>query len=347
MKRILCLLILLCGCTGSLYPQTTCKVKTLVIDPGHGGKDPGAVGKTTKEKNIALSIALKLGNYIETKCTGVKVIYTRKTDVFVPLNKRAEIANNAKADLFISVHINSSPNKTAYGTSSHIYGFNFNSAMKSLSIQENSVVELEDDALLDYGDWKDDLSEIRAESSVALCSTPTTNVGKQLAEKIQKEFETRAKRNNRGVEYASFLVLRKTTMPSVLVECGFISNKEEEKFLATDNGQSIIASAIFRAFRDFNGGTPPAPKNVCFRIQLKSLSKKVPLNTPDFNGITGVEEIYLDGAYKYVVGKETDYAKISTRLKEIRKKIPDAFIIAIQDGKKKIGVEDAKKILGQ
>ena len=345
MKHLTLILILLFAFAAPLYPQSAGKVKTLVIDPGHGGKDPGAVGKTNKEKDIALSIALKLGNYIETKCAGVKVIYTRKTDVFVTLNKRAEIANNAKADLFISVHINSSPNKTAYGTSSHIYGFNFNSAMKSLSIQENSVVELEDDYLLNYGDWKDELSEIRAESSMALCSTPTTNNGKLLAEKIQKEFETRAKRTNRGVEYASFLVLKKTTMPSILVECGFISNEEEEKFLATDNGQSIIASAIFRAFRDYNGGNAPVKKDVYFRIQLKSMSHKIPLNSPDFKGITGVEEIYLDGAYKYVVGKETDYDKMASKLKEIRKKFPDAFIIAIQDGKKKISVEEAKKIL--
>ncbi len=345
-KTILFLAVILM-LAAPVFAQTGASIKTVVIDPGHGGKDPGAVGKNSKEKDIALSIALKLGEYITSKCQGIKVVYTRKKDVFVPLAKRAEIANSANADMFISVHINSSTNKEAYGTSSHVYGFCFNLDMKTLSLQENNAVKFEENYLDEYGDWET-VSEIKTMSSFT--SSPLANQGKQLAEKIQNEFETRAKRYNRGVEYASFLVLKRTQMPAVLVECGFISNEEEEKFMASTYGQEILASAIFRAFRDYNGSSSqpePTKSNICFRIQLKSLSKQIPLNSSELKGIPNIEELHINGKYQYVVGKETDYKKITDQLANIRKQIPDAFVIAVRNGTEKVDIKVAKKELGQ
>lgn len=372
-KRIIILILLLLA-GADLLAQNSGKVKTLVIDAGHGGKDPGALGKKYKAKDIALSIALKLGNYIKANCPGVKIIYTRKTDVFVTLGERGRIAIRNKADLFISIHINSTSNKTVHGTNTYYFGQN--TATKDVALLENSAVRYEDDFISKFGK-QNDLAEAVEKYCFDNGPKRTTNdiscgviaVGaapgesstekyisqsKIFATKIQKEFETRANRTNRGVQSARYQVLHDThtQMPSVLIECGFISNEAEEKYLGSDNGQNIIASAIFRAFRDYNGGTSAAKTsstqnnaNVYFCIQLKSSSKKIPLTSNEFKGITGIKEIYMDGAYKYVVGKETSFDKITLQQKEIRKKIPEAFIIAIKNGNKKISIDEAKKIL--
>lgn len=354
MKRLLLFFLLLFPFAITAFAQTTTKVKTVCIDPGHGGKDPGALGKIAKEKDIALKIALKLGNYIEKNIPGVKVVYTRKTDVFVTLNDRAKKANNSQADLFISIHTNSTKdNASVTGTETYIYGQSSNKESKALAMFENSVAELEDDYLDVYGDIlslyesDDNLSKIQATASADVSSF--VSGGERFANLVQNEFETRAKRGNRGVKRNIYLVLRQTQMPSVLVECGFISNKEEEKFMASDYGQDILASAIFRAFRDYCGIPKPTSSsdNLKFRIQLKSLSKRTPLNSSELKGIVNVEELYIDGKFLYVVGKETSYKKISDQLATIRKQIPDAFVIAVRNGKEKVDVGEAKKELGQ
>lgn len=331
-------------------------VKTVVIDPGHGGKDPGAVskdpgaeGRMSKEKDIALSIALKLGGYIQDKCKGVKVVYTRKTDVFVPLDRRAEIANAAGADLFISVHINSSTNKDAYGTNTYIYGVNYSEDEDETVALENSVVKYEDNASEKYSGWMlaDDSEMTTYGGGESILMSDGAGL---LAAKIQQEFESRARRRNRGVGRARFLVLKNTKMPAVLVECGFISNDDERKFLVSDYGQSIVASAIYRAFKAFSAGDEPASVNdegICFRVQVLSSSNKVSIaDTPELQGIGEVAELFSDGKYKYVVGRDTDYNRIKQYQKTISRQVPGAFVIAVQNGRI-IEVSKAKQLLGQ
>lgn len=225
-------------------------VKTIVIDAGHGGKDPGTMGSFSREKDIALKIALKLGGYIEKYLPDTKVVYTRKTDVFIPLEDRPKIANENNADLFISVHVNAIGGKSSvYGTETYVMGLNKSDRNLQVAMKENSVIEYEDDYEQKYDGFDPNSDEsyiifdlyqsVYLESSV------------KLAEKIQEQFGTRVKRRDRGVKMGPFWVLWATTMPAVLVETGYITNSEEEQYLASEKGQALIASGIFRAVRDY------------------------------------------------------------------------------------------------
>jgi N-acetylmuramoyl-L-alanine amidase len=225
------------------------RLKTVVIDAGHGGHDAGCLGASAKEKDVALAIALKLGQYIEETFPDVKVIYTRKTDVFIELMERAAIANKAKADLFISIHCNASPNKAAYGTETYAMGLHVSEANLNVAKRENSVILLEENYETNY----DGFDPKSTEAYIIFSLYQNVNIDKSLslASKIQTQFEERVKRFNRGVKQAGFIVLYKTNMPSILIETGFLSNPQEEKFLASDEGQVNVASAIFRAFREY------------------------------------------------------------------------------------------------
>jgi len=233
------------------YSQNTNnqQIKKVVIDAGHGGKDPGAIGKDAYEKDICLSIALKLGYYIETYLEDVEVIYTRKTDEFIELHKRADIANENDADLFISIHVNSTKGHSAYGTSTYVMGLHKSDENMEVAATENSVILKE----LNYEQKYSGIDPSSPETYIILNLYQNAYLDQSLllAEEIQNQFETRAGRKNGGVRQAGLLVLWKTTMPSVLIETGFISNRNEEKFLNSTYGQEIIASAIFRAFRDY------------------------------------------------------------------------------------------------
>lgn len=224
-------------------------IKTVVIDAGHGGKDPGALGKVAKEKDITLSIALKAGNYIEKNIPGVKVIYTRNSDVFVELHKRADIANKNNADVFISIHVNASTNKDAYGTDSWIMGLHKSKANLEVAKLENKVIMVEDDYTTKYQGMSPDSTE--AIIIHTMMQSANIEHSARLASMVQKELRERVGRKDRGVHTAPFMVLWKTTMPSILIETGFISNAEEEQFLMTEQGQDYIASAIYRAFKDY------------------------------------------------------------------------------------------------
>ena len=225
------------------------RIKTVVIDAGHGGTDPGCLGTKINEKAVALGIALKLGKYIEENFKDVKVIYTRSTDVFIPLHERAKIANDAKADLFISIHANSNESKTPYGTETYVMGVEKYVANNLDIVQrENSVIYLEKDHEKHYENINTD-DPIVAKMIASALQKEKQDQSLNLAGKIQYQFETRLKLFNRGVKQRILFVMYKTSMPSVLVETGFLSNLEDEKYLASDKGQAYVASAIYRAFK--------------------------------------------------------------------------------------------------
>jgi len=262
-KYIHIALILLVGfLTSSFLPKTKpiFSVRTVVIDPGHGGKDPGCHGAKYKEKDVALSVALKLGHYIEEHIKGVKVIYTRKTDVFVELQERAEIANRAKADLFICIHCNSACvrdkklkrdvcNEEAHGAETYVMGIKNEKGKLDVAKTENSAILLEDNYVKKYNGFDPNSDESYIIMSMFTDAYLTQSLS--FASKIQKQYGTRTGRVDKGVKRASLWVLWRTYMPSVLTEMGFLTNPEEEAFLGSTKGQDYIASGIFRAFREY------------------------------------------------------------------------------------------------
>lgn len=226
---------------------------TVVIDAGHGGRDVGALGRLTNEKTINLKVALALGNLIKKNCPDVKVVYTRSNDTFVELNRRARIANKAKADLFISIHTNSTAagrkGTTAQGTETYTLGMHRAADNLAVAKRENSVITLESDYKKKYEDF--DPSSSESYIIFELIQDQYMALSVDLAKKIQKQFSTTAKRINKGVHQAGFLVLREVSMPSVLIELGFINNRKEEKYLASSSGQRQLAQSIFNAFHAY------------------------------------------------------------------------------------------------
>ncbi len=221
----------------------------LVLDAGHGGHDPGAIGDISREKDINLNIVLKVGQLVQQNCNDVKVIYTRKTDVFIPLNQRTEIANNAGADLFISVHTNSAPAKSARGTETFSLGLSRSSANLEVAKRENSVILLEDDYKQRYAGFDPNSSESYIMFEFIQDKHMEQSVG--LATLIQKQYKSGIGRPDRGVHQDIFLVLKTSAMPSVLTEVGFISNPEEEQYLNTEEGANALSRSIFNAFLQY------------------------------------------------------------------------------------------------
>lgn len=251
------------------------KIKTVVIDAGHGGHDPGTIGYSkTKEKTVALAVALKVGGYIKEYYPDVNVVYTRDTDKFVELHERAGIANRSGADLFISIHCNAFSSSSVYGTEVYVLGLHKSEENLSVAKRENSVILMEDD----YNDRYDGFDPSKPEGHIlfSMFQDAFINQSINFAEKVDNQFKNRVNRRSRGVKQAGFIVLWKTSMPSTLIELGFISNQSEESFLTTEQGQSYMASAIYRAFKEYklemeknvpfsesgedNTPTPPAPK---------------------------------------------------------------------------------------
>lgn len=339
-------------------------INTVVIDAGHGGKDPGAVSKIVKEKDVVLSIALKLGAYIEKYFPKVKVIYTRKTDVFIPLNRRSEIANKNKADLFISIHANANNNSKIRGTETYTLGLHKTKENLEVAMKENAVMLYEDDYSTKYAGFDPHnpasyiifnlLQGVNRENSI------------NLAELTEFQFKTRVGRHSRGVREAGFWVLKQVSMPSILVEVGFVSNPTEANYLKKSNNQDFLASAIFRAFRDYktkveessvvlekeivNVNTTMATTRTTeqiksspieFCVQIRSSSKQIPLNSKAFVNLENIKERNSNGIYKYTVGSTNKYNEIVLLQKEVRKKIKDCFVVAFYNGKR-ISLSKAK-----
>ncbi|HYX09731.1 MAG TPA: N-acetylmuramoyl-L-alanine amidase [Bacteroidales bacterium] len=269
--------------------QYKTKIQTVVIDAGHGGKDTGALGSFSYEKDVVLAIALKLGEYIKQNFTDVKVIYTRDSDVFVPLHERADIANKNNADLFISIHANANDNHNAYGTETYAMGLHTNERNLEVAKKENSVITLEDDYTTRYEGFDPNSTE----SYIIFSLMQNTFLSQSLnfASFVQEEFKDRARRLDRGVKQAGFLVLWKTSMPSVLVETGFISNTSEEKFLNSETGQDYIASAIFRAFRDYKNNIESKSHFVAISAPPQQSSITENKNTTDNNPDSGKDSL--------------------------------------------------------
>jgi len=222
------------------------QLNRIIIDAGHGGRDPGAIGyRGTREKEVALAVALKVGEYLERYLPEIEVVYTRTDDTFIPLQERGQIANQAEADLFISIHANANPNRRAHGTEIYFLGMHRSRAAFEVMKKENSAIRFEDE---------DERSEELTPEQLAVYEL--SNIGfmassEMLATKMDNQFSERARRRSRGVKQAGFIVLYHASMPALLVELGYITNPQEEQFLISEYGQSIMASAIFRSIRDY------------------------------------------------------------------------------------------------
>ncbi len=375
MKRTALIFVILCGLlfsTSAHRQSTTCLpalgVRKVVIDAGHGGNDPGAVGKKYRESNIALSIALKLGALIHETYPDVEVLYTRKTDVFVELYNRAKIANSAKADLFISIHCNASKSPSASGTETWVMGLNKSQANLEVARLENATILMEDDYENQYDGF--DPNSPEANIIFSLFQNIYLDHSLELAAGVQNQFEKRLGRVNRGVKQAGFLVLYKTTMPGILIESGFISNPDEEEYLGSSNGQDLIASAIFRAFKAYKEKlesgqnteddpiedpiikdttttvhpeikvtNPVVPKDtvkkadeIFFRVQFATYTQRKAPNSPEFSKLTDVRYYLQSGIYKYTCGNFTTMEEALKSQQEVQKLgFKDAFVVAFKN----------------
>lgn len=360
--------------------QAKGKVRTVVIDPGHGGHDSGCHGSSSYEKHVALAVSLKLGKLIEQYFPDVKVIYTRKTDVFVELYRRAQIANENKADLFICIHCNSGP-KTAYGAETFVMGLHKTNENLAVARRENAVILKEDKYQKHYDGF--DPNSPEAHIIFSLYQNAYLNQSLFFADKVQQEFKNYAKRYNRGVKQAGFLVIYKTAMPSVLIETGFLTNHDEEKYLVSEFGQSQMAVSILRAFNNYKNwmeGTktelpnqpdadvlPPveivekhkhspvvleektsgndekvAVNEVIYRIQVFSSPTKLSAKDKRFEGFTEVYEYKHEEVFKYTVGRFPTFDAANAYLAEVKRtRIKDAFVVAFR-GNERISIAEAK-----
>lgn len=347
---------------------------TLVIDPGHGGHDAGAIGAFSKEKNINLNVALAFGRFVENNCSNVKVIYTRKTDVFIPLHQRADIANRNKADLFISIHTNALPRGArATGLETYTLGMHRASDNFDVAKRENSVILIEKD----YKQHYEGFDPSSSESYIMFEFLQDKNMAQsvELAKMVQKRTCAAAARPNKGVKQAGFLVLRETSMPSCLIELGFISTPSEEQFLNSDEGVANMGRGIYQAFCDYlskydksftvpfkpelsrqelDERPQPAveerkeerkeetkeekPANQdeapVFKVQILTSNVKLKSGSRQLKGQEDAD-FYKDGnLYKYTVGASTNYNEIYRLRKSLLEKFPEAFIIAFKNGQK-------------
>lgn len=353
-------------CTSHLWGKDF----VVVIDAGHGGHDPGAIGKISKEKNINLNVALKVGNLIKNNCDDVKVIYTRSKDVFIPLDRRAEIANNAKADLFISIHTNAlANNRTAKGASTWTLGLAKSDANLEVAKRENSVILYESDYQTRYAGFNPNSAESYIIFEFMQDKYMEQSV--HLASLMQKQFRHTCKRLDRGVHQAGFLVLKASAMPSILIELGFISTPEEERYLNSETGATTMAKGIYHAFLNYKreheirltgvsktvipteqkeqdiekendrpvtvqkvAESATNDNEITFKIQILTSSKPLAKNDKRLKGLKGVDYYKEKDIYKYTYGASGDYYKVLRTKRTITAKFKDAFIIAFRDGEK-------------
>jgi N-acetylmuramoyl-L-alanine amidase len=339
-------------------------LKTVVIDPGHGGKDPGAIGKVLKlqEKDLVLDVSLKLGKMIKEQFPEVKVLYTRSTDVFINLYDRAKLANANNADLFISIHANSTEGTAAFGTETWVLGLHKTEAQKAVADKENATIYLEDDGGEQYKnfDMSPDAIIIR---SLMLGVFMQHSVN--FAGLVQQAFRNKG-RNDRGVKQGGLIVLFTATVPAVLVELGFLSNPAEEKYMASDAGKKELAQSMFEAFVSYKSqidgiayqikGEKPQPvespkaespppaltsessskEDVIFRVQILTHVSKLPPSSPRFKGQKEIFEYQQDNLYKYAVGNFINDFKSANELKnQLRQEgFESAFVIAFINGER-------------
>jgi len=356
----------------SLYAQDFSKVDRVVIDAGHGGKDSGAKGKSTLEKDVALSVALRVGKLINQNSQDVVVLYTRKTDVFIELFKRAEIANKAKADLFISIHCNSTTGPSAIGTEVWVMGTHRSEKNLEVAKKENSAILLEADYSKNYDNF--DPNSPESYITLSLIQGAFREQSISFADNIQSQFTNNLRRHDRGVKEAGFLVLVYTTMPGVLVELGFLSNPTEEKYLASETGQEQLALAIYQAFRKYKMSIEgsedgqPIPINIvpiesnkvidsvkvnkdsisalatCYAVQFTTRTKPVSISK-SFPSVDDVWYYEQSKIFKYVSGHYKSSEEANNALKKIKQQnYSDAFVVAFIEGKR-VSKEELQKYL--
>lgn len=345
-------------------------IKTVCIDAGHGGKDPGCHGASANEKTVCLNMALKLGAKIKEAYPNINVVYTRDKDVFVELDDRAEFANKNKADLFICIHANSA-SPSAVGTETYVLGLHKTDAQKNVMDRENKSIELEDDKGAKYKEYK-----LTPETMIVHLLQQAINIDRAIvfASNLQNEFK-KVGRYDRGVKQAGFLVLWKTTMPAVLIETGFLTNPQEEVFLSGTDSQDKMADAMFQAFQKYKNqveGTSSdtkqevvktektdaqesienkekeVPKNtsdITFMVQIETSDSKIQLTSSRFKGLE-VFEYKQDNFYKYAVGNFiNDFNAAKSYQNEMREKgFQHAFVIAFQNGER-IAMDQALKMI--
>lgn len=346
--------------TSSIHANTF----TVVIDPGHGGKDYGALGIKAKEKDINLSVALLLGNMIDNKLDNINVVYTRSNDKFLSLRERADIANKASGDIFISIHTNSiakkaKNRKTISGASVYTLGLHKTNENFDVAKRENSVIELEEDYSTSYSGFDPNSSE--SYIIFELNQNKHLEQSIEFASAVQDEFIHSAGRKDRGVRQAGFLVLAATSMPSILVELDFICNPTQEKFLSSKSGQKKLATAIFNALKKYinkynrsikinetitntntntNTNKQDIPtkethtNKIEYRIQFLTSNKIIPKNDKRLKGLAPVEYYKDKNIYKYTYGSTSSWDEAVKIQNKIKNKFPEAFIVKFKNNKR-------------
>lgn len=351
--------------TASSQERASLRLKKVVIDAGHGGRDPGAISPDGKvrEKNITLSVALKLGELINKRHPDVEVIYTRKTDIFIPLDERTKIANRNKADLFISIHVNAAQSRAASGSETFVMGVNKTSSNLEVTMLENSVIMLEGD---DYSTRYEGFNPNDPESYIVFSLLQNAHIEQSLlmASLVQKQFAKGPIKIDRGIKQGPLLVLWKTGMPGVLVELGFISNQNDLRILNDKKSHDKFAEGIFNAFEEYKNQyekgyqntsavndsslsrtieaslrdtsvpvkpSPPPSLQEHFRIQILAVSKILPSDAPDLKGRRDAKYIKAGNLYKYTIGEYKTVEEAKLAQDEIRRVFPQAFIIKVRN----------------
>ena len=328
----------------------------VVLDAGHGGNDPGNIGNGYREKTIALNVVKEIRNEL-LKINDIRVILTRDKDVLINLWKRGEIANKAKADLFVSIHCDSH-SSNAYGAGTFVLGLHANKRNFDVAKRENAVISLEDNYRERYNGF-----DVNSEESVlGLTLLQEENLDKSflLAADIQQNFSQNLKRKNRGVKQAGFVVLHQTYMPSVLIELGFLTNKNEGKFLNSKSGQQKMAKEIAKSIKKYYNQLKlntvavndqisientkvnvtireedKFDEEVIFKIQIASSKNKIQQKSYNFKGLKNVQRVKVGSYYKYYFGVTTNYNKVKNSLLKAKSKgYSDAYIAAFKKGKK-------------
>lgn len=348
---------------------------TVVLDAGHGGKDPGnlGTGKLKKtEKDVSLDVTLKLGQYISDNYPDVKIVYTRKGDTFPTLNGRVEIANESAADLFISIHCNANDNKEATGVETFVMGLHKSEESLKTAMRENASIFLEQDHEKNYAGF--DPKNPDTYIIMSMRENAYLDQSIDLANNVQTQFRTRVGRKDRGVKQAGYYVISFTNMPSILVELGFLTNPGEEEFLHSEDGKTYMASAIFRAFKEFKekddikrglklkeiseeiGATvlkpeipidkpiaaKPEPiiwkdvtKGIKYQVQILSSPKPLDKKSADFHGLAKTDEIRQNGVYKYLAGSTSSYKEAKQMQTYLKETgFKDAFVVAFENGER-------------
>jgi N-acetylmuramoyl-L-alanine amidase len=323
------------------FPQG---LKTIVLDAGHGGKDPGTQGKTLREKDLVLDVTLELGKLLEKKYPKLNVIYTRKDDTFIPLIERAQIANKNKAQLFISIHANAG--KPEYqGVETYVVSADRVKTTIDVATRENSAIYLEENAQDDYKAFIQANPEFYLEQALLQKAFEQQSI--EFAQYVQKSIVEKTKTSNRSVKQAGFVVLFLTQMPSILIEIGFLSNITEEKRLSDVAYQKELAEGIFNAIKTYkedfdllhqtiekSQNESNKSKRITYAVQIASSKKEIELQAYNFKGLKQVKKIQNQDVYFYYLGEHFDREEVEKTRLSILDKYPDAFIIALEQEKK-------------